>query len=143
MTKHILCALDLSHDKDARAILVESGRLADLYGARLSVITVLPDYGLHWIGTFFEEGSMDKAVSTASDALHKMVSEVLPEKESVRHIVDIGSAYDKVLEVAEKIGVDMIVVGAHRPDFKDRILGPNAARIVRNASVSVLVVRLG
>ncbi|MCY4035096.1 MAG: universal stress protein [Hyphomicrobiales bacterium] len=143
MTKHILCAVDLTHDGDARAILVESGRLADFYGARLSVITVLPDYGSSWVGTFFKEGAMKEAAQAASDALHEMVAGVLPERQDVRHIVDIGSAYEKVLEVVEKIGADMVVVGAHRPDFKDRILGPNAARIVRNARVSVLVIRLG
>ena len=143
MTKHILCAVDLTHDGDARAILVESGRLADFYGARLSVITVLPDYGSSWVGTFFKEGAMKEAVQAASDALYEMVAGVLPERQDVRHIVDIGSAYEKVLEAVEKIGADMVVVGAHRPDFKDRILGPNAARIVRNARVSVLVIRLG
>lgn len=143
MTKHILCAVDLTHDGDARAILVESGRLAVFYGARLSVMTVLPDYGSSWVGTFFKEGALDEAAQAASDALHKMVVEVLPEQQGVRHIVDVGSAYEKVLEAVEKFGADMVVVGAHRPDFKDRILGPNAARIVRNAGVSVLVIRLG
>ena len=142
MTKHILCAVDLTHDEDARAILVESGRLAGFYGARLSVITVLPDYGSSWVGTFFKEGTMKEAAQAASDALHKMMDEVLPEGQGVQHIVDVGSAYEKVLEAVEKIGADMVVAGTHRPDLKDRILGPNAARIVRNAGVSVLVVRL-
>ena len=142
MTKHILCAVDLTHDEDARAILAESGRLAGFYGARLSVITVLPDYGSSWVGTFFKEGTMKEAAQAASDALHKIVVEVLPEQQGVQHIVGIGSAYEKVLEAIEKVGADMAVVGANRPDFKDRILGPNAARIVRNAGVSVLVLRL-
>lgn len=143
MMRHILCAVDLTHDGDARAILVESGRLAVFYGAHMSVITVLPDYGSSWVGTFFKEGALDEAAQAASDALHKMVVEVLPEQQGVQHIIDVGSAYEKVLEAVEKIGADMVVVGAHRPDFKDRILGPNAARIVRNAGVSVLVIRLG
>lgn len=142
MTKHILCAVDLAHDGDARAILAESGRLADLYDARLSVITVLPDYGSSWVGTFFKEGTMKEAAQAASDALHKMAVEVLPEQQGVQHIVDIGSAYDKVLERIKRVGADMVVVGANRPDLKDHLLGPNAARIVRNAGVSVLVVRL-
>lgn len=143
MTKHILCAVDLTHDGDARALLAESGRLAGFYSARLSVMTVLPDYGSSWVGTFFKEGTMKEAARAASDALHKMVVEILPEQQGVQHIVDIGSAYEKVLEMVDKVGADMVLVGAHRPDFKDRILGPNAARIVRNAGVSVLVMRFG
>jgi nucleotide-binding universal stress UspA family protein len=33
------------------------------------------------------------------------------------------------------------VVGAHRQDLKDYLLGPNAARVVRHADCSVYVVR--
>ncbi|MEP3300223.1 MAG: universal stress protein, partial [Pseudoruegeria sp.] len=36
---------------------------------------------------------------------------------------------------------DLIVIGAHRPDFKDYLLGPNAARVVRHSECSVYVVR--
>jgi nucleotide-binding universal stress UspA family protein len=36
---------------------------------------------------------------------------------------------------------DLIVVGSHRPAMKDYLLGTNAARVVRHAHCSVLVVR--
>ena len=36
---------------------------------------------------------------------------------------------------------DLIVIGAHKPDFKDYLLGPNAARVVRHSHCSVHVVR--
>ncbi len=32
-------------------------------------------------------------------------------------------------------------IGSHRPELKDYLLGPNAARVVRHANCSVLVVR--
>ena len=79
----------------------------------------------------------------AAATLEAMVAEVLPEHGDVRRMVALGTAYEKVLHAVEAIGADLVVVGAHRPDFKDRIFGPNAARIVRNAPVSVLVMRLG
>ena len=142
MTKHILCAVDLTHDADARALLAEAGRLAKLYSARLSAITVLPDYGSSWVGTFFQEGALDEARRTAAAALERMVAEVLPQQENARCMVALGSVYDKVLQAIAACGADLVIVGAHRPDFKDRLLGPNAARVVRNASISVLVIRL-
>ena len=40
-------------------------------------------------------------------------------------------------------GATLIVIGAHRPDLKDYLLGPHAARVVRHAECSVLVVRAG
>ena len=42
---------------------------------------------------------------------------------------------------ANRLGCDLIVVGAHRPELGDYLLGPNAARIVRHADQSVFVVR--
>jgi nucleotide-binding universal stress UspA family protein len=35
----------------------------------------------------------------------------------------------------------VIVLASHRPELKDYLLGPNAARVVRHAKCSVLVVR--
>jgi hypothetical protein len=52
-----------------------------------------------------------------------------------------GTVYHEVLKAADKLGVDVIVLSAHRPAFKDYFLGSNAARIVRHAKQSVYVVR--
>ncbi len=52
MTKHILVAVDLTHEGEAKHLLGEADRLAGLYDAGLSVVTVLPDYGSSWVGTF-------------------------------------------------------------------------------------------
>lgn len=142
MIKHILCAVDLTHDKDAHAVLKQAGRIAKFENAVLSVITVLPDYGSSWVGSFFQEGTLKSAAESASKSLHALVDEVLPDHETVQHIVEIGSAYEKVLAAIETTDADLVVVGAHKPDFADRIIGPNAARIVRHSPVSTLVVRL-
>ena len=48
---------------------------------------------------------------------------------------------DKLLEAVEETGADLVVMSSHRPDLEDYLLGPNAARVVRHAATSVLVVR--
>ncbi len=142
MSKRFLCAIDLTHEDDARALLTEAGRLARSEGARLSVITVLPDYGSTFVGSFFKQGTLKTASEAAQEALHQMERELLSELGPVQSIVAVGSAYEKVLEMAEKISADLIIVGAHKPAFTSRVIGPNAARITRYAKTSVLVVRL-
>ena len=52
-----------------------------------------------------------------------------------------GTIYDEILAVADEIGADLIVMASHRPALRDYLLGPNAARVVRHAKQSVLVVR--
>lgn len=148
MIRHILCAVDLTHQDDARLLLAEAGRLAGHDAAQLSVVTVLPDYGSSFVGSFFKEGTLKEAAEAARSSLHALVDAVLPETAAggseagpVQCIVEIGSVYDEILDAARKCEADLIVVGAHKPDLADRIIGPNAARIARNAEVSVLVLR--
>jgi nucleotide-binding universal stress UspA family protein len=65
----------------------------------------------------------------------------VPEDVPVQHIVGHGTAYEEILRVAGDIKSDLIVMGSHRPNMEDYLLGPNAARVVRHANCSVLVVR--
>ena len=37
--------------------------------------------------------------------------------------------------------VYLIVMGSHHPELKDYLLGPNAAKVMRHADCSVMVVR--
>ena len=50
-------------------------------------------------------------------------------------------ALSRASDLAGEIGVDLIAMASHRPALKDYLIGPNAARVVRHADVSVLVVR--
>lgn len=140
--KHVLCAVDLSDESDAQKILREAEKLAGMYGATLSIVTVVPDYGSSWVGSFFKEGTLKLATKAAMEALHKLTADTLPADMQVQHIVKVGTTYEQVLEAAESIAADLIIVGAHKPDLASRIVGPNASRVVRFAKASVMVVRV-
>jgi len=143
MTTSILCPIDVNEPQENRPLLTTAGQLAKLHGAQLHVMTVLPDYGMSVVGQFFDTNHHDKAVKYTQDLLHKAVAAVLGDDVDTvtNHLVATGNAYEKILEVADKVGVDLIVIGAHKPDFKDYLLGPNAARVVRHSKCSVYVVR--
>lgn len=141
--KSVLCAVDVSNAKGEHKVLKRAAGLAELEGAQLDVITVVPDYGMSMVGAFFDEEHHDQIVEETSKALRALVTEVLGEETNakVRHVVTTGSAYEQILRTASASGADLIVIGAHKPDFKDYLLGPNAARVVRHSDVSVYVVR--
>ncbi len=143
MTKTVLCALDINRPSEESRVLLQAKRLADLEDATLDVITVMPDYGASMVGAYFEEHQVQTAKDTAAQTLNDMVAEVLGEETNakVRHLVAVGSVYEEVLKAAKLAGTSLIVIGAHRLDFKDFLLGPNAARVVRHAHCSVHVVR--
>jgi nucleotide-binding universal stress UspA family protein len=52
-----------------------------------------------------------------------------------------GSIYKEILRVAKEAHADVIVMASHRSELSDYLLGPNAARVVRHADCSVMVVR--
>jgi nucleotide-binding universal stress UspA family protein len=66
---------------------------------------------------------------------------IFPRRFESQAIVTNGTVYEEILRTAKEIGCDVIVMASHRPELKDYLLGPNAARVVRHANCSVLVVR--
>src|SRR6056297_1116339 len=143
MTGPVLCAVDISNAHRDDNVLKAAARLAALDEAQLDVITVVPDYGMSVVGGYFDKNHHEKAVQEARKFLNDLVSEGLGKEANsrVRHIVATGNAYDEILRVAEADKASLIVIGAHKPDFKDYLLGPNAARVVRHSNCSVFVVR--
>jgi len=141
MTKRILVAVDLTHPETEVALLKRAAGLAEFYGATLSVVTVVPDYGMSIVGSFFKDGTMQAALEAANEQLHKFVDDTLPGHGKVQHIVEVGNVYEKILESIKVAKADLVVVGAHKPGLADHLQGPNSARIARYGKCSVLVVR--
>lgn len=55
--------------------------------------------------------------------------------------VGSGTICGGVLEVAERVSADLIVIASHQPGLSDYVVSANAARVARRAPCSVLVVR--
>lgn len=143
MTSTVLCAIDINRPEDEAHVLRMAKRLADLDDAQLDVITVVPDFGASLVGAYFQDHQVKTAKDGAAKTLGETVEAVLgpDQNKTVRHIVAVGTVYEEVLKVAKVSNADLIVIGASRPDFKDYLLGPNAARVVRHSDCSVYVVR--
>ncbi len=132
MNNAVLCAIDISNPDEDAKVIKTAAELASLNGAQLDVVTVVPDFGMSVVGSFFNEDHHETAMAEAKKLLNAEVVKVIGDdaNTNVRHIVSTGNAYDEVLKVAKEAKSSLIVVGAHKPDFKDYLLGPNAARIV-------------
>lgn len=141
--KIVLCAVDISNTNTDHKVLKEAAQLAEITGAQLDVITVVPNLGMAPVGNFFGADYADKATAHAEELLKEMVREVLGADRAakVRHVVSMGTVYEEILKVARVDEADLIVIGAHKPEFSDYLLGPNAARVARHAAASVYIVR--
>ena len=143
MTGPVLCAIDINDAAHDNVVILAAKKLADLEGAPLDVVTVVPDFGKSMVGSFFESDHHDKLVASTKQTLNDLVIATIGKEanENVRHVVATGTAYEEIIKLAEQTKSSLIVIGAHKPDFKDYLLGPNAARVVRHSNCSVYVVR--
>lgn len=141
MSGKMLVAIDISHLKDQEIVIKTAKKLAGLFGDSITVITVIPDFGMSIVGSYFEKDALEKAKISASDRLHEFVKSTLGKVDNVDFLIRTGTAYEEILDAAEDMKTDLIVMGAHRPELSDYLLGPNAARVVRHSNCSVHVVR--
>src|SRR3546814_17600626 len=73
------------------------------------------------------EYDVREIVNEALERLNEIVSENTHDGMNVETIVRHGPVYEQFLQVADDIGVDQIVIGAHRPEIPDSFLVPNSA----------------
>ncbi len=141
MTKSILLAVDLNHESSWRKAMPQAVALAKADGADMHVLTVIPNFGMAMVGSYFPADFAEKASEVTEKALSALVAAQVPaELKAETHVIH-GTIYKKILEVAGKLGCDLIVMASHRSEMQDYLLGPNAARVVRHAKQSVFVVR--
>lgn len=141
MYQNILLPVDLSDKHSWRKALPTAASLCETYQASLHVIAVVPEFGLPMVGQFFPPDYEAKLHEQVATQLDELIAAQIKSGIEVKPIVATGKIYQQILETAKRIGVDLIVMGSHRPELKDYLLGPNASRVVRHAGCSVMVIR--
>ena len=141
MYTNILLPIDLNEESSWQKALPTAAGFCKSFGATLHVVNVVPDFGMSVVGSYFPDDFEQKTREAAREQLHEFVRQQVPEGVKVQHIVGYGTAYDEILRVAREIKADLIVLASHRPELKDYLIGPTAARVVRHFEGSVLVVR--
>jgi nucleotide-binding universal stress UspA family protein len=141
MFKTILLPIDLSAQASWAKALPAALRLCQPEGGVLHVATVVPDFGMSVVGSYFDSGFEKKALHEIGEKMAAWVSENVPGDLEVHPHVLHGRVYDEIINAADRLEVDAIVMASHTPELSDYLLGPNAARVVRHAKQSVFVVR--
>ncbi|WP_029057091.1 universal stress protein [Stappia stellulata] len=138
--KHVLACVDLGDVASSRQVVLAAREIMSPESV-LHIFTAVPDFGRSIVGSFFPDDFETTAIDKTREELHGFIDEQVPDGIRVQAVIGHGNIYEEIIEAAEKVQADLIVIGSHRPELKDYLLGPNAARVVRHAPVSVLVVR--
>lgn len=131
--KSILMATDLSARSD-RA-LDRAVRLAHDHGADLTVVHVV-DEDLPASLADAQEAAAKQAVRQHTNAL------TAGDGPQISIEVVFGRAYVDILDMSEKVGAELIVLGVHREEtVKDMFRGTTAERVIRAGNTPVLLVK--
>lgn len=141
MFKKILLPIDLGEERAAAKALSVAVEHCKSGGCELHVLAVIPGFSMSIVSQYFPKDFEDKTLAETNKRLEAYIAKNVPSGIKAKAIVANGTVYEEILEVAGKTKCDLIIISAHRPDLKDFLLGPNAARVVRHAKCSVLVVR--
>lgn len=141
MFKDILFPVDVSDQGSWSKSLPRALELVKTFQGTLHLMTVVPDFGMSIVSQYFNENAEEQMLEGASKSIHAFVDEHIPSDIKTQCIVSQGTVYKCIVDTAKNINADLIVMSAHRPELKQYLLGPNAAKVVRHAELSVLVVR--
>lgn len=141
MFTSILLPVDLGHESSWKKAAPAAISLARQNDAKIHVMTIVPDYGMPVVGSFFPADFAEKALKATKVELDKFVAEHIPSELLASSKTASGTIYKRIIENADALGCDLIILSANRPEKADYLLGPNAARVVRHARQSVFVIR--
>lgn len=139
MIEKILVPLPVESAKNGSEAIAMAAELAKAHKAKivlLHVVEEMPAYvSVHLPADLRKNAGVaardDMAVAAKAHGIDASAEIVVRE----------GNPAAGILDFANDAGVDMIVMSSHDPGIADYLLGSVAARVVRHAHCSVLVVR--
>jgi len=142
MYQKIMLPVDLNEEASWEKALPTALSLCQSFGASLHVVTVLPDYRMPLVGSYFPKNFAAKAHKAISEAQHEFIREHVPEDITVQSVIVDGSPWEAIIKAAKQLEIDLIVMASHnKRKFVDYVLGPNAEHVVHHSKVSVMIVR--
>lgn len=139
MYRSILVPVDLDQPNSWAKALSTAVALCRCFGASLTLAAVVPDTQLT-LDAQWSAIACREIIATAEARLAALAASVTGAGE-VAHRVEAGAVAGTIVAIAERAGTDLIVLASHRPAMTDVLLGSTAARVVRHARCSVMVVR--
>ncbi|MGC9208427.1 MAG: universal stress protein [Nitrososphaeria archaeon] len=126
----------------AKAAIEFLKRLKEFNEAEIHIVTVIDLAQLYSYGVEIPQSVFENIKKHSEDELKKVVEEIKSAGGKAVAVLIEGSPADAILDYAQKIQADMIVVGSRGlSTFKGLLLGSVSAKLVRESKIPVLVVK--
>lgn len=140
MYHRILVPIDLADPELAKPAIASALMLAKEANAAVRLVNVLPVTPVTLAEYVPPDFEAQQRVA-AEEAIVIVARETGLPSERISTIVRQGNVDREILDEAQAMHADLIVMSSHRAGLRTYFLGSNAGHVVRYASCSVLVVR--
>jgi universal stress protein G len=143
MYKQILVPVDLTDPELAKPALATAVMMVDQSNGTVRLINIMPLTPV-MLAEYVPPDFEAQQRKSAEEALVIVAKETGIDPARVSSVVRQGGVYQEILEEANAMKADLIVMTSHRPQrpaVRTYFLGSNAGHVVRYAKCSVLVVR--
>ncbi|KPP88117.1 universal stress protein [Erythrobacter sp. HL-111] len=140
MYAHVLVAIDLEDEAGSAVVMGRAAALSQEAGARLTLVHVRPDLPVSYARALPETWDLQQQ-QAAERELEGLAAAAGCGERVAGVFAPAGSVAREVGALARRLGVDAILVGAHRMDLGRMVLGTQTGAIVRDAPCDVVVVR--
>lgn len=141
MFKKILVPIDLSSPEPGLRSCPRARTIADMFGAEVMLLSVLPGYSMPMVASYFPSGAIEKMEKESHDRLTKLGSEFFSDSPDIT--VRSGKRAKEILSAADEWAADLIVFGCRPKDALggELQLGSCGTAVAERAKCSVLVAR--
>ena len=142
MYKQILVPVDLN-DKGFSDKAVELAVWhAKHSNAEIHILNVLPGIHMSMVASYFPEDAANQMKLDVKNQLKEFADKHIDDEVVYKVHVAEGKTYATILDYAEKLGADLIVIPSHKRSKIDKVvLGSVASKVVQNSPINVLVVK--
>lgn len=146
MFTHILCPTDLK--ERVLPALKKAVQIAHQFNARITMLNVQDEFiskqEREMLRVSFEslKASYAKVAIESREQMRATIQNLHAEDIRVDYLLREGKPAKKIVKVAQKLGVDLIIMATDgRDNLKDFVTGTITERVINNAPCPVLVIR--
>jgi nucleotide-binding universal stress UspA family protein len=140
MFKQILIPVDLTDEEQIPELFRTVQRLVGSDKATIHLLYVDQSLIHQSSYPFLDDDTFTEHRKEAERKMVTLLEDMPDNLQAVSHSKQ-GIAHDQILETADELDIDAIIMAARSPGLKNYFIGSNAERVVRHAKCSVLIIR--
>ncbi len=142
MYKQILVPVDLNEKGFADKAVQLAVWHAKHSNAHIHLLNVLPGIHMSMVSSYFPASAVKDMKNETQLQLNQFAEKFIPEELIYQTHIAEGKPYSTILDYAERLGADLIILPSHKRSKLDKaMLGSVAAKVVENSMINVLIVK--